>query len=78
MQPASCTAAAQELLALAGKEAALVDDPHKQRPEMSPQELLQAETAARVPRPEALGRLLHSLRGTGEVRPANSAFLGTM
>ena len=62
--------AAQELLKLAGKQAVLVHDPNRQRPEMLPHELLQAETAARMPRSEALGGLLQSIVATSKVRQA--------
>ena len=62
--------AAQELLKLAGKQAVLVHDPNRQRPEMLPHELLQAETAARMPRAEALGSLLQSIVATSKVRQA--------
>ena len=61
---------AQELLKLAGKQAVLVHDPDRQRPEMLPHELLQAETAARMPRSEALGSLLQSIVATSKVRQA--------
>ena len=57
----------QELLKLAGKEAELVEDPDRQRPEMLPEELLQAELAASMPRSEALTRLLQSIVATGKV-----------
>jgi len=63
---------AQELLKLAGKQAVLVHDPDRQRPEMLPHELLQAETAARMPRSKALGSLMQSIVATSKVRQAGS------
>ena len=59
--------AAQELLKLAGKEAEAMADPNRQRPEMKPDDMLQAELAARMPRPDALDRLLQSITATNQV-----------
>ncbi len=57
----------QELLKLAGKEAEAMEDPERQRPEMKAEDMLQAELAARMPRPDALDRLLQSITATNQV-----------
>ena len=58
---------AQELLRLAGKQAEPMEDPERQRPEMKPHDMLQAELAARMPRPDAMERLLQSITATTQV-----------